>query len=166
MNSLGIYISVPFCRSKCTYCNFASGIFPESYHARYIDRITEQIRQSREFASQLGESIPETVDSIYLGGGTPSILATDLLRRLFAGLRDEFDVATGAEITLECAPGQLDDDVLAAMIECGVNRVSFGVQSFVNREAAVTGRLHTLRDGIAGYRSRPEKREFAPSMPT
>jgi oxygen-independent coproporphyrinogen-3 oxidase len=87
---------------------------------------------------------------VYLGGGTPSILAPDLLRRLFAGIRSEFKVSFDAEITLECAPGQLDDEFLAAMVECGVNRVSFGVQSFNDREAAVTGRLHTreiaLRD--------------------
>ena len=150
MNSLGIYISVPFCRSKCTYCNFASGVFPESYHSRYVERIGEEIRRSRDFACQLGAPIPGVVDSIYLGGGTPSILSPKLLERLFAALRGEFEIAAGAEITLECAPGQLEDDVIEAMVECGVNRVSFGVQSFIDREAAVTGRLHTrgtaLRD--------------------
>jgi oxygen-independent coproporphyrinogen III oxidase len=80
---------------------------------------------------------------VYLGGGTPSILAPELLRQLFAALRSEFEVVEAAEITLECAPGQIEDEFLAAMIECGVNRVSFGVQSFIDREAAVTGRLHT-----------------------
>jgi oxygen-independent coproporphyrinogen III oxidase len=152
MNSLGIYISVPFCRSKCTYCNFASGVFPEAYQARYIDRVIEQIweqiRRSSEFSGQLGVSMPGVVDSVYLGGGTPSILAPELLRRLFVGLRNEFEVADGAEVTLECAPGQLEDDVLRAMVECGVNRVSFGIQSFINREAAVTGRLHTCETAL------------------
>jgi oxygen-independent coproporphyrinogen III oxidase len=150
MESLGIYISVPFCRSKCTYCNFASGVFPAEQQERYIERVLAEMRDSRRFAGQISAALPEVVDSVYLGGGTPSILPPELLRRLFAAIGTEFRVAGDAEITLECAPGQLGDDFLAAMVECGVNRVSFGVQSFVDREAAVTGRLHSreiaLRD--------------------
>jgi oxygen-independent coproporphyrinogen-3 oxidase len=150
MESLGIYISVPFCRSKCTYCNFASGVFPREYHERYIDRVSGDIARSRRLAEQLSATLPWTVDSIYFGGGTPSILAPELLRRLFATIHSEFLVSKDAEITIESAPGQLDDDFLTTMIDCGVNRVSFGVQSFIDREAAVTGRLHTreaaLRD--------------------
>jgi oxygen-independent coproporphyrinogen III oxidase len=150
METLGIYISVPFCRSKCTYCNFASGVFPAEQQERYIEQVLAEIRGSRRFAGQICAALPETVDSMYLGGGTPSILAPKLLRRLFAAVRSEFCVSGDAEITLECAPGQLDDDILTAMVECGVDRVSFGVQSFVDREAAITGRLHTreiaLRD--------------------
>ena len=98
----------------------------------------------------MGALLPAQVNSIYLGGGTPSVLAPSLLQQLFAVLRSEFCVADGAEITVECAPGQLSDEFLGAMTGCGVNRVSFGVQSFIDREAAVTGRLHTrqiaLRD--------------------
>jgi len=150
MESLGVYISVPFCRSKCTYCNFASGVFPAEQQERYIEQVLAEVRGSRRFAGQISASLPEAVDSVYLGGGTPSILAPELLRRLFTAIRAEFGVSGDAEITLECAPGQLDDDFLAGMVECGVNRVSFGVQSFNDREAAVTGRLHTreiaLRD--------------------
>ncbi len=161
MNTLGIYISVPFCRSKCTYCNFASGVFPERFHAGYIRHLAEDVRNLRAFVSSIEANLPGTVDSIYLGGGTPSIIAPELLLRLFAAIRGEFELSKDAEVTLECAPGQLDDDFLAAMVECGVNRVSFGVQSFVDREAAVTGRLHTreiaLRDiervRKAGFRS-------------
>ena len=150
MESLGIYISVPFCRSKCTYCNFASGVFPERFHAGYMGHLAEDVRNSRGFVSRLQANLPGTVDSVYLGGGTPSIIAPELLRRLFAAIWAEFELSKDAEVTLECAPGQLGDDFLVAMVECGVNRVSFGVQSFVDREAAVTGRLHTreiaLRD--------------------
>jgi oxygen-independent coproporphyrinogen-3 oxidase len=150
METLGIYISVPFCRSKCSYCNFASGVFPDVYHERYVSRLIEDIRGARRQARELGADLPGVVDSVYLGGGTPSILAPTLLQPLFAALRSEFSVADPAEITLECAPGQLSDEFLAAMADCGVNRVSFGVQSFIDREAAVTGRLHTrqiaLRD--------------------
>ena len=161
MESLGIYLSVPFCRSKCTYCNFASGVFPVQQQKVYIERVIADIRHSRDFAGQIAAKLPEVVDSIYLGGGTPSILAPELLRALFSAIRSGFQLSPQAEITLECAPGQVEDEVLDALVECGVNRISFGVQSFVDREAAVTGRLHNrqvaLRDiervQAAGLRS-------------
>jgi putative oxygen-independent coproporphyrinogen III oxidase len=141
MNSLGIYISVPFCRAKCTYCNFASGVSSVSAHAQYVARVCAEIRTVRQ---RLGVAlIPEQVDSIYLGGGTPSVLSPALLGELARTLRQEFEVTPGAEITLECAPGQLDDPALQAMLALGVNRISFGVQSLVDREAAATGRFHT-----------------------
>jgi oxygen-independent coproporphyrinogen-3 oxidase len=139
MDTLGIYISVPFCRSKCTYCNFASGVFPSSYMAVYVDRLCEDLKAAVEGSS----GMPRTADTIYLGGGTPSLLPSDLLERLFGPIRELVLVTGDAEITVECAPGQLSDDSLAAMLDCGVNRISFGVQSFVDQEAKATGRLHT-----------------------
>jgi putative oxygen-independent coproporphyrinogen III oxidase len=148
MNSLGIYISVPFCRAKCSYCNFASGVSSVSAHAQYVARVCNEIRGVRQRLA--GAAIPETVDSIYLGGGTPSVLSPALVQKLAHTLRQEFVISPGAEITLECAPGQLDEPELAAMLALGVNRISFGVQSLVDREAAATGRFHTravvLRD--------------------
>lgn len=148
MNSLGIYISVPFCRAKCTYCNFASGVSTAGAHRQYVDRVCEEIHKLRGRLS--GAVVPEQVDSVYLGGGTPSVLSPSLLGELGHALRQEFAIAPGAEITLECAPGQLDEPALAAMLAFGVNRLSFGVQSLVDREAAATGRFHTrtvvLRD--------------------
>ena len=141
MNSLGIYISVPFCRAKCTYCNFASGVSSVGAHEQYVARLCSEIRSLRQ---RLGEAvIPQQVDSIYLGGGTPSVLSPALMGELAHTLRQEFAVTPEAEITLECAPGQLDDRALAAMLALGVNRISFGVQSLVDREAAATGRFHT-----------------------
>src|SRR5579859_3014614 len=143
MQKLGLYLSVPFCRSKCTYCNFASGVFPASYHERYVARLEEDLRRTRVQAEIWGAEAPNAVDTIYFGGGTPSLLAPELFRRLFTALRREFAVMPTAEITVECAPGQLEPAVLDALAECGVNRISFGVQSFVDREARSTGRLHT-----------------------
>jgi oxygen-independent coproporphyrinogen-3 oxidase len=147
MNSLGIYISVPFCRAKCTYCNFASGVSSVKAHEQYVARVCGEMRSLRQ---RLDAAIPELVDSIYLGGGTPSVLAPPLVGELARTLRQEFSVSPDAEITLECAPGQLDDSSLDAMLSFGVNRISFGVQSLVDREAAATGRFHTrevvLRD--------------------
>jgi oxygen-independent coproporphyrinogen III oxidase len=143
MEKLGIYLSFPFCRSKCTYCNFASGVFPASYHARYVSRMGQDLRGIRSRAKHWGAALPNTVDSIYFGGGTPSLLSPELMRKIFVDLRREFAVMPTAEITMECAPGQLEQPVLDAMAECGVNRISFGVQSFVDSEARQTGRLHT-----------------------
>jgi oxygen-independent coproporphyrinogen III oxidase len=147
MDSVGIYISVPFCRSKCTYCNFASGVHPAALYPRYVARLCEEIRGVAE--SRGAAEIPRHAGSVYLGGGTPTLLSPELWRELWVVLRQEFDIAQTAEITLECAPGQMDDRMLDAVVACGVNRLSFGVQSFVDREAAVSGRLHTREMALA-----------------
>jgi oxygen-independent coproporphyrinogen-3 oxidase len=141
--SLGIYISVPFCRSKCTYCNFASGVFSAGQMGRYVERVTEDIQWLRANADKLGAAMPETVDSLYMGGGTPSLLPPEELKKLFFALRQEFKVLPKAEITVECAPGTLTDPVIQTLVTRGVNRVSLGVQSFVDQEAASVARLHT-----------------------
>jgi oxygen-independent coproporphyrinogen III oxidase len=142
-NQLGLYISFPFCRSKCTYCNFASGVYPARDHERYVARVLDDLRAAPAWAAQMGLHLPRRVDSVYFGGGTPSLLSPDLLRQLFSAMRAEFEFDPAAEITVECAPGQIADDTLHALAECGVNRVSLGVQSFIDREAQVSGRLHS-----------------------
>jgi oxygen-independent coproporphyrinogen-3 oxidase len=143
---LGLYLSIPFCRSKCTFCNFASGVFPASYFDRYVARLVEDLAVARVRAAEWGAVLPETVDTIYFGGGTPSLLPADLVRRVMTAIRGEFTVLPGAEITFEAAPAQLADETLAAMVETGANRLSFGVQSFVDAEAQGTGRLHGRAD--------------------
>jgi oxygen-independent coproporphyrinogen-3 oxidase len=140
--ALGLFISIPFCRSKCTYCNFASGVYPASEHARYVDRLIADMAGAGNWAARMGVELPRRVDTVYLGGGTPSLLAPELLARLFRAIRAEFDLEPDAEITVECAPGQLADEMLEALVAAGVNRVSLGVQSFIDREAASSGRLH------------------------
>jgi oxygen-independent coproporphyrinogen-3 oxidase len=142
-NTLGIYLSIPFCRSKCTYCNFASGVYPASQHGRYVERVIEDLRGAGAWAQQMDVELPRRVDTVYLGGGTPSLLEPELVTALFGAMRAEFDLNADAEITMECAPGQIADATLAAMAGAGVNRVSLGVQSFVDREAQVSGRLHS-----------------------
>jgi oxygen-independent coproporphyrinogen III oxidase len=162
-DSVGVYISVPFCKAKCTYCNFASGVFGAEKMDRYVDRVCGEIwgvrgwveenistitapslRSNAAFSAQAaGHPLAGRVDTIFFGGGTPSLLSAEQMRWLFAALRGEFEVAAGAEITLECAPGQLGEETLQEMLRQGMNRVSFGVQSFVNAEAKAVGRLHT-----------------------
>jgi putative oxygen-independent coproporphyrinogen III oxidase len=140
---LGIYISIPFCRSKCTYCNFASGVYPAGEHARYIQRLIDEMRGARQWSENLRADLPARADTIYLGGGTPSLLEPDLIAQLFAAIRAEFTVEPDTEITVECAPGQIADATLDALARAGVNRVSLGVQSFIDREAQQSGRLHS-----------------------
>jgi oxygen-independent coproporphyrinogen-3 oxidase len=141
--SLGIYISVPFCRTKCSFCNFASGVFSRAVFDRYIDQVCAEIVASDAIAQAVGGKLERQVDSIYLGGGTPSVLAPEQLERLFRTLRKNLDVERTAEITVECAPGTITEPVLEALLQCGVNRVSLGVQSFVDQECSSVGRLHS-----------------------
>jgi oxygen-independent coproporphyrinogen-3 oxidase len=152
---LGLYISVPFCRTKCTYCNFASDVFSRAVFARYVDRVCADIHTTPETARQMGGRLEADVDSLYLGGGTPTVLDSQQLERLFVTVRQEFRLLPETEITVECAPGTLTPEVLETLLRCGVNRVSLGVQSFVNQEAASVGRLHkraTVLDDIARLR--------------
>lgn len=108
-----------------------------------MERLCSDMAASRKVAVEQGAVIRGPVDSIYLGGGTPSLLPAAELARLFAGIAHEFSIAEDAEITVECAPGTLSQPILESLVSCGVNRVSLGVQSFVDQEAASVARLHT-----------------------
>jgi oxygen-independent coproporphyrinogen-3 oxidase len=140
--SQGIYISVPFCRTKCSFCNFASGVFSGAVFEQYVEQVCAEISAAERIAEAVGQ-LERQVDSIYLGGGTPSVLAPTQLRRLFSAVREHFDLARTAEVTVECAPGTITGEVLEGLLGCGVNRVSLGVQSFVDKESSSVGRLHT-----------------------
>ena len=140
---LGIYISIPFCKSKCSYCNFSTGVVSWAMYSRYVDHVCADIATAEQTAAAMSGRFERQVDSIYLGGGTPTILEPADLERMFRALRDKFEVDRHAEITVECAPGTLTPEMLAALLLCGVNRVSLGVQSWVDAEAAAVGRLHT-----------------------
>ena len=153
---LGIYISVPFCRTKCSYCNFASDVFSRAVFERYVDRVCTDIASAPQLAQHMGGQLDHEVDSIYLGGGTPTVLEAGQLQRIFHAVRSQFQLRPDAEVTVECAPGTLAPDVLQGLLRCGVNRVSLGVQSFVDAEAAAVGRLHkraTVLEDIAHLRA-------------
>jgi len=145
----GVYLSYPFCAQKCTYCNFASGVFPRELEARYLEALAAEIRAHR------WEWRPETV---YLGGGTPGNMDLDALRSLLALVPGR----PWIEATIEAAPGAITAEKARAWGAAGINRVSLGVQSFVSAEIRRTGRRHTAeivaRDietlraaGIANY---------------
>jgi len=153
---LGLYIAVPFCRTKCTYCNFASDVFSRAVFDNYVKRLCAEIEHSTQNAEQMGGVVDRSVGSIYLGGGTPTILDIAQLERVFVTIRQIFAVQQDAEITVECAPGTLSGQMLDALVQCGVNRVSLGVQSFIDKEAASVGRLHkcqTVVDDLARLRA-------------
>ena len=153
---LGLYISVPFCRTKCSFCNFASDVFSRAVFERYVDHVCADIKRANQVAAQMGGRMERSVDSIYLGGGTPTVLDIAQLERLFVTISQNFEVEAGAEITVECAPGTLTPTVIEGLLRCSVNRVSLGVQSFVDPEAASVGRLHNRQivlDDIARLRA-------------
>ena len=153
---LGIYISVPFCRTKCSFCNFASDVFSRAVFERYVDRVCADIEKADQTAIEVGGKFERAVDSIYLGGGTPTVLETGQLERIFSAVRRHFDISKDAEVTVECAPGTLTTPVIESLFRCGVNRVSLGVQSFVDTEAAAVGRLHkrsVVLDDVANLRA-------------
>jgi oxygen-independent coproporphyrinogen III oxidase len=147
-SALGVYVSVPFCRAKCSFCNFASGVSSPAAIEAYVTKLCQEIAAAPLTAARLHANLPPIVDTLYFGGGTPSLLDPTQLRRIFTALRQTFEITPGAEITLEAAPGQIADAVLAEAQHLGVNRISLGVQSFVDRESAAVGRSHTERDCI------------------
>jgi len=152
---LGLYLSVPFCRTKCSYCNFASDVFSRAVFARYVDRVCADIHTTPKTAEQMGGRFEPEANSLYLGGGTPTVLDSPQLERLFVTVRQEFRLHPETEVTVECAPGTLTPAVVETLLRCGVNRVSLGVQSFVDQEAAAVGRLHrreTVLDDIVRLR--------------
>jgi len=126
----GVYISYPFCAQKCTYCNFASGVFPRELEAQYRGALREEVR---------AVAWPWTPETVYMGGGTPSQMEPRALEELLA----EIPGRPWSEATLETAPGTVTAEKAAAWVSAGIDRVSLGVQSFMTTELARTGRKHT-----------------------
>jgi len=138
--TLGIYIQVPFCQTKCTYCNFHTGVVSRDRYEPYAAAVCREI---------LGTAEPEKgrpVDTVYFGGGTPSLLAPAALARIVETLSRRFDLADDREVTLEADPETITAEKAAAWLEAGFNRVSLGVQSFDDRELQAAGRMHRRAD--------------------
>lgn len=147
--TVGVYISVPFCKAKCSFCNFASDAFAADRMQGYVDRLCAEIGEVRTRADGRDAKLSEAADTVYFGGGTPSLLSGAQFRQIFERLRGQLDLAANAEITLECAPGQLAEETLGELLKLRMNRISFGVQSFVDKESAAVGRLHTREECLA-----------------
>jgi len=143
MTAAGIYIHIPFCSSRCSYCDFATGLFQQELAERYVRALVEDIRLSRYSG--------DIVDTIYFGGGTPSLLAPSQLESILATVHDCFKIDPHSEITLEINPGSVNEEKLRAFRSLGVNRASFGAQTFDDAELAKLGRSHTTADTVKTF---------------
>jgi oxygen-independent coproporphyrinogen III oxidase len=139
--TLGIYIQVPFCQTKCTYCNFHTGVVSRDRYEPYAAAVCREILGTAE-----PQKSSHRVDTVYFGGGTPSLLAPAALARIIDALRARFDLADDREITLEADPETITAEKAAAWLEAGFNRISLGVQSFDDRELQSAGRMHRRAD--------------------
>ncbi len=143
---LEIYIHIPFCVRKCAYCDFLSAPADKETRGRYVEALKQEIRESRK----LGETYE--VSTVFVGGGTPSLLEGRQLAEILRELRDDFSVREQAEITVECNPGTLDGDKLKSFRDLGVNRLSLGLQSAQNEELRLLGRIHTWEEFLESFR--------------
>lgn len=146
-----LYIHLPFCRRKCRYCDFASYAGQEGLMHTYVDALLDEAaRQSSYYAGLY--SHPLRMETVFLGGGTPSLLPPEELRRLLSGLRDVFDIAPDAEFTSEANPGTLTSAWLDAAVAGGVNRLSLGMQAYQPSLLETLGRIHDFPQVEASVR--------------
>jgi oxygen-independent coproporphyrinogen III oxidase len=150
MKTLGIYVQVPFCQTKCTYCNFHTGVVSSARFAPYVNCVCGEIAGRRGLYEAAGIALPAelaeaVVDTVYIGGGTPSLLDARHLARIVEAIRGNF-VAELREVTLEADPETVTEEKAAAWVAAGINRVSFGVQSFCDAELQAAGRMHRRAD--------------------
>src|SRR5690349_13430959 len=143
MTATGLYVHIPFCSSRCSYCDFATGLYQSELAERYVAALIEEIRTLRYGGA--------SVDTIYFGGGTPSLLAPAQLDRILATVHEQFAIDPDSEITLEINPGSVTREKLAAFRGLGINRASFGAQTFDDRELAKLGRSHTAADALKTF---------------
>ena len=151
--TLGIYVQVPFCQTKCTYCNFHTGVVARALYRPYVDTVCREITESRALRDV-------TVDTVYLGGGTPSLLEPADLGRVMDAIRQNYSCALD-EVTLEADPETITAEKAAAWLDAGINRVSMGEQSLNDEELRAAGRMHRREDvyrameilGAAGFRN-------------
>lgn len=142
---LELYIHIPFCAKKCAYCDFLSFAAPVRIYREYVDKLIEEIYgQSDNFQDY-------QVSTIFIGGGTPSILPSELMGELLGVVWECFDIAEGAEITIEANPGTLTMEKLETYLEGGINRISIGLQSSDDMELKNLGRIHTFDDFLKSY---------------
>lgn len=146
---LGLYVHIPFCVRKCHYCDFAAGPAPEATRRRYVEALEREIRRS-PWAGQPARTV-------FFGGGTPSELATEQLERIVRALRETFpfepDGDSPPEWSIECNPGTVTEESLAAMRRMGFDRISLGVQSFHDHHLRAIGRIHTAAEAEAAVRA-------------
>jgi oxygen-independent coproporphyrinogen-3 oxidase len=150
MTPVGIYIQVPFCQTKCTYCNFHTGVVSSARFAPYVSAVCTEIAKRRDFYERAFVDLPDSfanlvAHTVYIGGGTPSLLDPAHLQRMLDAIRAHFTAELG-EATLEADPETVETGKAKSWVQAGINRVSFGVQSFSDAELKATGRMHRRAD--------------------
>lgn len=153
-NNLSLYIHIPFCVRKCAYCDFLSYPAGDSSRQDYLHALLSEIRAAGPWLRSHGKTGPAarpTVDTIYLGGGTPSLLTPAQVEAILAAVQETFHVLPDAEISMECNPGTATEETLSGYRQAGVNRLSIGVQSFHDKELRTIGRIHTRQQAIDCY---------------
>ena len=138
---LGLYLHIPFCRAKCNYCDFNSFAGQEALFEEYTSALVREMEQARG----------SRVRTVYVGGGTPSVLPLPLLARILRRARALFALEAGAEISMEANPGTVTLDMLAELRALGVNRLSLGVQSLDDRELRLLGRIHSAAEAVEAF---------------
>ena len=152
MNTLGLYIHIPFCKSKCRYCDFCSFPHPrEELIDAYLAELNREIREMAHTVRQQKNSIPLSVDTVYFGGGTPTLLSPSQWEGLLTAVFDSFPISDHAEITAECNPATADLGTFRALRTMGINRLSIGVQSMHDHELKRLGRLHRAADVVQTF---------------
>jgi oxygen-independent coproporphyrinogen-3 oxidase len=145
MKSAGVYIHIPFCRSRCSYCDFATGLYESELADCYVTAVATEITQSTH--------THRAVDTIYFGGGTPSLLSTAQVERLLETVSRHFKIDPSTEITMEMNPGTVTVAGLRELRRLGINRASFGAQTFDDRELAKLGRSHNTADTLQTFQA-------------
>ena len=151
MSNLGIYIQVPFCASKCTFCNFSSGVERSTIfdqYARMVQREVEAWPRHLPAHGLPAEALSQAVDSIYMGGGTPALLGAECLSLVVKALRENLRLSRELEFTIETTPGSASTSLLQAFRDLGINRLSIGAQTFDEKELSATGRLHSVDETV------------------
>lgn len=145
----GLYTQIPFCSSKCTFCNFSSRVSPSTVFDNYCASVVKEmdcLPTNLRGAGASDNIYTLPIDTVYFGGGTPPILGIERLQAIAESIRRTFAAAASREFTIEVTPGSLSPDSLTALRKLGVDRLSIGAQSFVDQELASVGRLHSARD--------------------
>ncbi len=142
---LELYIHIPFCLRKCKYCDFLSAVSTKDQRQDYVESLCRKIRSYKDLAKV------SLVSSIFLGGGTPSILTGQQVKAIFEAIRDTFYLREDAEITMEMNPGTVTRDKLTAYKACGINRLSIGLQSTDSKELRALGRIHSYDEFLESY---------------
>jgi len=151
MDAVSLYIHVPFCRAKCAYCDFNSYSGLDHLFEKYGPALQREMRWVKS-AQQCRRGRSLKMNTIYLGGGTPTVLPLALLGQVLDACREHFTIAEETEITVEANPGTVDGSYLAGLLEMGANRLSLGAQSFHDDELRLLGRIHTAAQAVESYR--------------